>query len=110
MNADVWLYVAIVMGLAALVLAAVYGRQVIAASPGNDRMVELMTAIREGAMAFMRREYLAIAEFVVVMAVLILAFLDWGRPWGAVAYVFGALLSALAGFVGMRIATAANAI
>ena len=40
---------------------------------------------------------------------LILIFLDYGRPWGAIAYVFGAVLSALAGFIGMRIATAANA-
>ena len=109
MNADVWLYVAIVMGLAALLLAVVYGRQVVAVSPGNDRMVELMNAIREGAMAFMRREYMAIAAFVAVMSILILVFLDWGRPWGAVAYVFGAILSGLAGFIGMRIATAANA-
>jgi len=97
------------MGIAALVLAAVYSRQVIAASPGSERMIELMGAIREGSMAFMRREYTAIAAFVVVMAILIFSLLDWGRPWGAVAYVFGALLSALAGFVGMRIATAANA-
>ncbi|MCL1593923.1 MAG: sodium-translocating pyrophosphatase [Actinomycetia bacterium] len=97
------------MGIAALVLAAVYGRQVVAESPGNERMVSLMGAIREGSMAFMRREYLAIAVFVGVMAVLIFVLLDWGRPWGAVAYVFGAALSALAGFIGMRIATAANA-
>ncbi|GMR02881.1 MAG: sodium-translocating pyrophosphatase [Acidimicrobiia bacterium] len=109
MNPDVWLYIAIAMGIAALVLAAVYGRQVIAESPGSERMIELMGAIREGSMAFMRREYTAIAAFVVVMAILIFSLLDWGRPWGAVAYVFGALLSALAGFVGMRIATAANA-
>ncbi len=109
MNPDLWLYVAIAMGLAALVLAAFYGRLVMAESPGNDRMVELMGAIREGAMAFLRREYLAIAVFVVVMATLILVFLEWGRPWGAIAYVFGAILSAVAGFVGMRIATAANA-
>jgi K(+)-stimulated pyrophosphate-energized sodium pump len=108
-NPDVWLYAAIVMGLGALILALVYGRLVVAESPGNDRMVELMGAIREGSMAFMRREYLAIAAFVVVMASLILIFLDWGRPWGAVAYVFGAILSGLAGFIGMRIATAANA-
>ncbi|NHZ70195.1 MAG: sodium-translocating pyrophosphatase, partial [Proteobacteria bacterium] len=97
------------MGIAALVLAAVYGRQVVAESPGNERMVSLMGAIREGSMAFMRREYMAIAVFVAVMAILIFALLDWGRPWGAVAYVFGAALSALAGFIGMRIATAANA-
>jgi K(+)-stimulated pyrophosphate-energized sodium pump len=108
-NPEVWLYAAMVMGLGALILALVYGRLVVAESPGNDRMVELMGAIREGSMAFMRREYLAIAAFVAVMASLILIFLDWGRPWGAVAYVFGAILSGLAGFIGMRIATAANA-
>ncbi|MEA2057337.1 MAG: sodium/proton-translocating pyrophosphatase, partial [Actinomycetota bacterium] len=93
MNAEVWLYVAMVMGAAALVLAAVYGRQVTAEDPGNDRMVELMGAIRGGSMAFLRREYIAIAVFVVIMATLILVFLDWGRPWGALAYVFGAFLS-----------------
>jgi K(+)-stimulated pyrophosphate-energized sodium pump len=108
-NPDVWLYVAIVMGVSALIVATFYSRQVLAASPGNDRMVELMGAIREGSMAFMRREYLAIAGFVAIMSVLIFALLDWGRPWGAVAYVFGAILSATAGFIGMRIATAANA-
>jgi K(+)-stimulated pyrophosphate-energized sodium pump len=97
------------MGVAALLLAALYGRQVLAVSPGNDRMVELMVAIREGSMTFMKREYTAIAGFVVIMAILIYTLLDWGRPWGAVAYVFGAALSALAGFIGMRIATAANA-
>ena len=106
---ELWLYVAIVMGVAALILALVYGRLVVAESPGNDRMVELMGAIREGSVAFMRREYAAIGVFVVVMASLILIFLDWGRPWGAVAYVFGAVLSGLAGVIGMRIATAANA-
>jgi len=106
---EVWLYAAIVMGAAALLLAFVYARQVTAAPAGNDRMVELMGAIREGAMAFLRREYLAIAVFVVIMAGLILTFLEWGRPWGAIAYIFGAVLSGLAGFIGMRIATAANA-
>ena len=72
-------------------------------------MVELMGAIRQGAMAFLKREYRAIAIFVVIMAVLIVSFLPWGRPWGAIAYVFGAVLSASAGYIGMRIATAANA-
>ncbi len=108
-NPDVWLYVAIAMGVAALIVATFYGRQVISVSPGNDRMVELMGIIRKGAMTFMRREYTAIAGFVAVMATLIYVLLEWGRPWGAVAYVFGALLSAFAGFIGMRIATAANA-
>ena len=102
----IWLYLAIAIGLAALALAAVFGRQVNAADPGNPRMVQLMDAIREGSMTFMRREYTAVAVFVVVLASLIFILLDWGRPWGAIAYVFGAVLSASAGFIGMRVATA----
>jgi K(+)-stimulated pyrophosphate-energized sodium pump len=106
---DTILYIALVAGVLALVLALYYTRAVLAAPQGNERMIELSTAIREGAMAFLKREYTWVSVFVVVMAVLIAVLLDWGRPWGAVAYVFGAVLSALAGFVGMRIATAANA-
>jgi K(+)-stimulated pyrophosphate-energized sodium pump len=71
-------------------------------------MADLAAAIRQGAMAFIKREYTWVFCFVAVMAVLIAVLLDWGRPWGAIAYVFGATLSALAGFVGMRVATAAN--
>ncbi len=106
---DTILYFALVAGVLALVLAVYYTRAVLAAPQGNERMVELSTAIREGAMAFLKREYTWVSVFVVVMAVLIAVLLDWGAPWGALAYVFGAVLSALAGFVGMRIATAANA-
>ncbi len=106
---DLFLYAALVAGLAALALAIYFARSVLSMSQGNEKMVEISNAIREGAMAFLRREYSWVAVFVVVMAVLIAALLDWGRPWGAVAYVFGALLSGGAGYVGMRIATAANA-
>ena len=105
---DTILYIALVAGVLALILAVYFTRAVLAAPQGNERMVELATAIREGAMAFLKREYTWVSVFVVVMAVLIAALLDWGRPWGAIAYIFGAALSALAGFVGMRIATAAN--
>ncbi len=105
---DTILYIALAAGALALVLAVYYTRAVLAAPQGNERMIELATAIRDGAMAFLRREYIWVSAFVVAMAILIAALLDWGRPWGAIAYVFGAVLSALAGFVGMRIATAAN--
>jgi K(+)-stimulated pyrophosphate-energized sodium pump len=105
---DVILYVALAAGVAALLLAVFYARAVLAAPMGNERMVELATAIRAGAMAFLRREYLWVSVFVVIMATLITVFLEWGRPWGAIAYVFGALLSGTAGYVGMRIATQAN--
>ncbi len=103
------LTMALAAGLAALALAVYYTRAVLAHSQGNARMIEISTAIREGAMAFLRAEYTWVAGFMAVMAILILVFLDWGRPWGAIAYVFGGLLSGGAGFVGMRVATAANA-
>ncbi len=102
------LYIALIAGALGLLLAVYYSRAVLAFPRGNERMVELSNLIRTGAMAFLRREYIWISVFVLVMAVLIAVLLDWGRPWGAVAYVFGALLSAFAGFVGMRIATSAN--
>ena len=105
---DTILYIALAAGGLALLLAVYYSRAVLAAPRGNERMVEISDAIRDGAMAFLKREYTWVSVFVVVMAVLIAALLDWGRPWGAIAYVFGAVLSATAGFVGMRIATAAN--
>ncbi|MFV0309555.1 MAG: sodium-translocating pyrophosphatase [Desertimonas sp.] len=102
-------YLAALCAIAGLGLAAYFFRVVTAASPGNDRMVELMEAIQDGAKAFLRREYRWVTGFVIVMAVLIFALLDYGRPWGALTYVLGAVLSALAGFVGMTIATKANA-
>ncbi len=109
MSSDVLLVIALVAGVAAVALAWFYARAVLAADQGNDRMQELSAAIRLGADAFMRREYTWVAGFVVVMAVIIAVVLDWGFPWGSIAYIFGAFLSGLAGFIGMRIATAANA-
>ena len=101
-------YLAVVAALGGLGLAAYFSKVVHAADPGNARMQELGAAIREGAMAFLRREYTWVAGFVGIMCILIFVVLDYGRPWGALAYLFGALFSAIAGFVGMRIATAAN--
>jgi K(+)-stimulated pyrophosphate-energized sodium pump len=102
------LYIALASGVLALLLAVYYTRVVLAAPQGNERMMELAAAIRAGAMTFIRREYTWVSVFVVVMAALIAVLLDWGRPWGAVAYVFGAVLSGFAGLVGMRVATGAN--
>ena len=104
---DNLIYVALAASLVALGLVAFYARYVMAAHPGNDRMVEISAAIREGSMAFVRREYTWVAVFVVVLAVLIGFLLPWGAL-GAPAFVFGAVLSATAGLAGLRIATAAN--
>ncbi len=102
-------YLAIAAAIAGLLLAAYFAKVVNAASPGNELMQEIAAAIREGAMAFLRREYRAIAVFVVALSVVVFAVLPTLRPWGSIALILGAMFSAIAGFVGMRIATAANA-
>jgi K(+)-stimulated pyrophosphate-energized sodium pump len=101
-------YLAIAASVAGLLLAAYFAKVVNAASPGNDVMQEIALAIREGAMAFLRREYRAIAVFVVALAAVVFAVLPTLRPWGSIGVILGAGFSAIAGFIGMRIATAAN--
>ena len=101
-------YLAVAAALAALVLAGFFYRYVRAADPGNPRMVQLMEAIAAGARTFLRREYRWVAGFVIMMIVLMVSLLDWGAM-GAVAYFLGALLSAAAGWIGMTVATMANA-
>ncbi|MDI6690337.1 MAG: sodium-translocating pyrophosphatase [Candidatus Bathyarchaeota archaeon] len=84
---------------------------------GTKRMQEIAAAIEEGANAFLRREYTVLAIFVAVVAVLLCIFLPepiWQtqKPIENVeltlAYIFGSFCSALAGFLGLRIATKAN--
>jgi len=96
----------LISALAALGLAGFFYTDVKKASPGNDRMVYLMTEIQNGAKAFLRQEYTWVAVFVVVLAVLIAALI---QIEAAAAYIIGAALSALAGYVGMTVATMANA-
>jgi len=93
---------------AGLVLAAFYANKVLSIKVTDSRVEELSTAIRQGSMAFLKRMYSWISVFVIILAILISTLTEWGYPWGSVAFVAGALLSSLAGFVGMRIATAAN--
>ncbi len=110
MDPSNYLYLAVIASVAALVLAWVFSTQVNRAPQGNDRMRELSTAIREGAMAFLKAEYRWVAVFVVIMTVLIVVFM--GEDAGVLragAYIVGAVFSAGAGFVGMRVATSANA-
>ncbi len=99
-------YLALVSAIAALGLAVYFYGDVKKASPGNERMVFLMTEIQNGAKAFLKQEYTWVSGFAVVMAVLIAIVID---PLAAVAYVLGAFLSAFAGYVGMTVATMANA-
>jgi K(+)-stimulated pyrophosphate-energized sodium pump len=78
---------------------------------GNDEMKEIAARIKEGAMAFLAREYKVLSVFVVgVAALLAVANLSGENqsPLTALAFVIGALASGLAGYFGMRVATDAN--
>ncbi len=94
--------VAAIIGLAvAIGLASWIGK----ADEGTDRMKEISGYIREGAMAFLSREYKIMVIVIVVLFALIAIFI---KPITGVLYVCGALLSVLAGFFGMKVATLGN--
>jgi len=97
----------IIASIAGLMLAFYFARNVLAIPVENKDVEDLSSAIREGSMAFLRRQYAWVSVFVAILAIAI-SFLDWGKPWGSIAFLIGAVFSGLAGFIGMRIATAAN--
>jgi K(+)-stimulated pyrophosphate-energized sodium pump len=99
------------MGLVGLLYTLIKFNWVAKQDAGNDRMKEISTYIAEGAMAFLKAEYKILAYFVVIVAILlgIMGYSDSNSHWSiALAFIFGAFFSALAGFIGMKIATKAN--
>ena len=101
-------------GVIALIFAAIMAYRVIGADRGNARMIEIGDAIRTGASAFLRREYIALLPLVIVVTI-VLAALDYtlfthnlGVPATAISYVVGTICSGLAGFIGMNVAVRAN--
>jgi K(+)-stimulated pyrophosphate-energized sodium pump len=107
---DAVLYITPLVGLLALGFASVKSQKISAADAGNERMKEIAQAIREGAMAFLKREYKLLAIFVVTVAAC-LAISHLGKPilmLQATSFIAGAFCSGLAGFFGMKVATDAN--
>lgn len=120
------LYLALAAALLAILFAVVSARQIMSEDEGTEEMRAIATQIQLGAAAFLRREYSFIAIFVVIMTVIIAVFVDFdvtekfegiggvdeGRaadfPRTALAYLVGAIASALAGLVGMAIAVRSN--
>ena len=99
-------------GLIALLFAAYLFFSVKNQSPGNEKMQELSSAIRQGAMAFLKSEYKVLIIFVIVVAGLLFtaSFIeDSNIHWGtSFAFIIGAIFSAVTGNIGMRTATMAN--
>ncbi|HEX9655087.1 MAG TPA: sodium-translocating pyrophosphatase [bacterium] len=104
--------VPLIASLLALGFVAFLSMDVLKKNPGNARMVEISRAVQQGAKAFLKREYMYIGSFVAVISVLMALaprFADVGLGWQtSVAFVLGALASAIAGYIGMSIATRAN--
>jgi len=99
--------IAAICGVLGLVVAAFMAVYVLRQDQGSARIREISEAIKEGAVAFLGREYRILAAFVVVVAVILGVVPNLG--WlVSTAFVFGAVCSGLAGYIGMHIAVRAN--
>ena len=108
---DNLLYLVPVIAILGLVIMAIQASWVRKQPKGNERMTEIATYIHEGALAFLNAEYRMLAVFVVIAgaALAFVSTLVENTHWFiVVAFVIGAIFSALAGNIGMRIATQAN--
>lgn len=101
------IYFAVIAGVLGLIAAASFAAYVMRQGEGSARMREISAAIKEGAMAFLKREYQILAVFIVILAIVLGVIPNLGG-WVSLAFVFGAISSGLAGFVGMNIAVRAN--
>ena len=105
------IYLIPVFGLLALIFTFWRSSWVTKQPAGTDRMQRIAASIEDGAMAFLRAEYRVLAIFVTVVAILL--FLSGmqdedSHPLIALSFIVGAISSAVAGFIGMRVATKAN--
>ena len=100
-----YLYLIVFVGVLAVVYSYFLSKQIISSSPGNDKMQEIAEAIQVGAKAYLNRQYKTIAIVGVIVLVIISYFFSLLVGLG---YFIGALLSGVAGYVGMLISVQAN--
>ncbi len=102
MSIEVW---AITAGIIALIYAFILSARIRGMAKGSDKMREISQAVRTGSMAYLKRQYKVIAIFAVIIFVVLGFVINWPT---AITFLAGAFLSALAGYIGMNIATQAN--
>ncbi len=105
MGATNWLWIAIAAGVIAVLYGVVSVSSILRLSAGNERMREISTAIQTGAKAYLNRQYTTIAIVGVVLFVVLGFALNWATAGG---FATGAVLSGLAGYIGMNISVRAN--
>ena len=95
----------------ALLFAGLLARKVLKAPEGSDLMKKSSLAVRKGANAYLKRQYLGVILFfaVIFVVLMILAFMGYLTMFVPFAFITGGFFSGLSGFIGMKIATAANA-
>ena len=99
------IWVALGFSILAMFYAVFLFRKIKSIDKGEGRIEEISGYIREGAMAFLKREYGILFMFVIVLSMVLGLTIDWGT---ALTFIYGAGLSALAGYIGMRGALASN--
>ena len=107
---DTLIYLIPVLGIIGLLYTFWKSSWVSKQEVGTDRMATIAANIADGAMSFLKAEYKVLSIFVVCVAILlgVTADSDTSSPLVAVSFILGAICSALAGFIGMRVATKAN--
>ena len=100
-----WMNSPVVFGVVGLAVAAFFYFRVLGIADGNESMRRIAGYIREGAMAFLNRQYRVLAAYAVVVFIAIGFSLGWIAGGS---FLLGAFLSLLAGFIGMKAATHAN--
>jgi K(+)-stimulated pyrophosphate-energized sodium pump len=104
-TANALLLISFISGLISIIAAIYFYLYVRRQAVGTDKMVEISNAIKEGAIAYLKREYKTLAVFVIVIAIALYFFVGSSI---AITYVFGSFCSALAGLIGMDVALKAN--
>ena len=99
------LMIAPISGIASIIVAIYLYFHVKNENIGTPEMKEISDMIREGAVAYMKRQYMTLTGFCAIMAILIAVFLDYNQ---AFSFIIGCICSALAGFLGMDVALHAN--
>ncbi|HIE32137.1 MAG TPA: sodium-translocating pyrophosphatase, partial [Methanosarcinales archaeon] len=102
------LYLAPAAGIISLVFAGLFARLVLKQPTGTKEMQEIASAIQEGAMAYLNRQYRTVAIVAIILAAAIFLLLGEDGAKIAIGFLTGALASAAAGYIGMNVSVRAN--